>query len=78
MLRQGCAQSFIKSIRPDHGRIVKILWAIIAIPKKGVFQELPSQADCVKKFLPCLRRSGYAQAGIKLSQHPYQITTTDN
>jgi hypothetical protein len=50
MLRQGCFQSLIKSIRPDHGRIVKILWAIIAIPKKGAFQELSSEADCVKKF----------------------------
>jgi hypothetical protein len=43
MIRQGCFQSFIK-------RIVKILWAIIAVPEKGAFQELPSQADCVKKF----------------------------
>jgi len=70
MIWQGCFQSFIK-------RIVKILWAIIAIPKKGAFQELPSQADCVKKFPPCLCRSGYAQAGIKLSLHPRRITTTD-
>jgi hypothetical protein len=27
-----------------------------------------------KRFPPCLRRSGYAQAGIKLFQHPSQIT----
>jgi len=33
MIRQGCFQSFIK-------RIVKILWAIIVIAKKAVFQEL--------------------------------------
>jgi hypothetical protein len=80
MIRQGCFQSFIKSIRPDHGRIVKILWTIIAIPKKGAFQKLPSQADCVKKFPPCLRpaRRDYAQAGIKLSQHPCRITATDS
>jgi hypothetical protein len=32
MIRQGCFQSFIK-------RIVKMIWAIIAIPKKGTFQE---------------------------------------
>ena len=49
-IRQGCLQSFIKSIRPDHGRIVNILSVIIAIPEKGGFQELLSQADCVKRF----------------------------
>jgi hypothetical protein len=32
MIRQGCSQSFIK-------RIVKMIWAIIAIPKKGTLQE---------------------------------------
>jgi hypothetical protein len=67
MIRQGCFQSFIK-------RIVKILWGIIAIAKKAVFQELFISVDCAERFPPCLRRSGYAQAGIKLVQHPCRIT----
>jgi hypothetical protein len=40
MIWQEWFQSFVKSIRPDHRRIVKILWGIIAIAKKAVFQEL--------------------------------------
>ena len=50
MIRQGCFQSFIKSIRPDHGRIVKILWGIIAIARKGALQGLPAQVDYAEGF----------------------------
>jgi hypothetical protein len=39
LIRQGYFQSFIKSIRPEHGRIVKMIGAIVAIPEKGAFQE---------------------------------------
>jgi hypothetical protein len=45
MIQQECFQNFIK-------RIVKILWAILVIPEKGAFQELSSQADCVRGFRP--------------------------
>jgi hypothetical protein len=39
MIWQGCFQSFIK-------RVVKILWAMIAIPKNRAIQELPSRVVC--------------------------------
>jgi hypothetical protein len=43
LIRQEYFQSFIK-------RIVKILWAIIAIPIKGGLQGLSAQVDWAERF----------------------------
>ncbi len=42
-IRQEYFQSFIM-------RIVKILWAIIAIPIRSVLQGLTGRGDCVERF----------------------------
>ena len=58
MTRLGYFESFIK-------RVVKKLWVTFIIKPVSLFRTISSIGVCNKRFPPCLRRSGYAQAGYK-------------
>jgi hypothetical protein len=65
-------KSYQTGILPNlsNAALLGILWVTRVFTKGGLCNMLGILAFNIKRWPPCLRRSGYAQAGGKLSQHP--------
>jgi len=65
-------KSYQTGILPNRSNaaLLGILWVTRVFTKGGLCNMLGIPVFNIKRWPPCLRRSGYAQAGGKLFQHP--------